>query len=169
MATQIVPAPESADHRGMSPADVAAHEAASYVRTAPLPPAAAKALQSLEHAFIPMPLHVVRAVARYEAAALRYDELIARPASTLSPAEFNSIGEAQQTMADEFAVLAKAGRTDLLRPLEAACRYRSASAHCRALAASADFDGCLAAQDEMRACRCQLESAGRLDLVEVAS
>lgn len=47
----------------------------------------------------------------------------------------------------------------------AAVRYRDASAHCRRLAASSDYDGCLAAQDEMRACRCQLEQAGRLDLI----
>jgi hypothetical protein len=153
----------------MSPADVAAHKAASYVRTAPLPPAAAKALRSLERASIPMPLHVVRAVARYEAAALRYDELIARPASALSPAEVDAIGDAQQTMADEFGVLAEAGRTDLLGPLWVADRYRGASARCAYLAEYADFDGCLAAQDEMQMCLCQLERAGRLDLIGGAS
>jgi hypothetical protein len=58
-------------------------------------------------------------------------------------------------------------RTDL--PVVAVARYEAASRHCRALAAASDFDGCLAAQDEMRACRCQLEQAGRLDLIEVAS
>lgn len=131
--------------------------------TAPLSPAASAAVSRLERAFLP--LHVVRAVTRYETAALRYDELIARPASQLSPAEFDAIGAAQQTMANEFGRLAEAGRTDLLRPLETATRYRIASAHCRDFAASFDFDGCLAAQDEMRMCRCQLEAAGRLDLV----
>ncbi|MFE0470529.1 hypothetical protein ACFW2V_02785 [Streptomyces sp. NPDC058947] len=50
-----------------------------------------------------------------------------------------------------------------------AVRYLDAADHCRALAASADFDGCLAAQDEMRMCRCQLEAAGRLDLIGGAS
>jgi hypothetical protein len=82
--------------------------------TAPLPPAAPAALRRLEAAFLPMPLDVVRAVTRYETAALRYDELIARPASDLSPAEFDSIGMAQQTMAEAFGVLAEAGRADLV-------------------------------------------------------
>lgn len=50
-----------------------------------------------------------------------------------------------------------------------AARYLDAAEHCRALAASADFDGCLAAQDEMAMCRCQLARAGRLDLIGVAS
>jgi hypothetical protein len=112
-----------------------------------------------------MPLEIVRAVTRYETAALRYDELIARPASQLSPAEVDAIRQAQDTMADTFGVLAKAGRTDLLRPLAAATRYRNASAHCRELAAQNDIDGCWDAQDEMRMCRCQLEQAGRLDLI----
>lgn len=136
--------------------------------TAPLPPAAAEALSRLERAFVPMPLEIVRAVTRYETAALRYDELVARPASTLSPAEFTSIGQAQQTMADAFGVLAEADRTNLLAPLETATQYRTAAAHCRSLAEAADFDGCLAAQDEMAMCRCQLAAAGRLDLIEVA-
>lgn len=148
MAMQIVPAPESA----------------SITRpTAPLPQSASSALAKLERAFLPLPL--VRAVTRYEVAAFRYDELIARPASMLSPAEVDAIGDAQRTMSIEFAVLAEAGRTDLLAPLWVAGRYRNAAAHCRDLSASADFDGCLDAQDEMRECRCQLEAAGRLDLV----
>lgn len=57
---------------------------------------------------------------------------------------------------------------EALRSLElrvAAVRYLDAAEHCRALAASADFDGCLAAQDEMAMCRCQLAAAGRLDLI----
>ena len=55
-----------------------------------------------------------------------------------------------------------------LRSLElrvAASRYRDAAEHCRAASAVSDFEGCLAAQDEMRMCRCQLEQAGRLDLI----
>jgi hypothetical protein len=134
-------------------------------RTAPLPPAASAALRRLEAAFLPMPLEIVRAVTRYENAARRYDELIARPASDLSPAEVDAIGDARQTMADEFGVLAEAGRTDLLAPLWVADRYRGAAAQCRELAAESDFDGCLAAQDTMRECRCQLAAAGRLDLI----
>jgi hypothetical protein len=131
--------------------------------TAPLPPAAAEALARLDRAFLP--LDVVRAVTRYEVAAFRYDELIARPASQLSPAEVDAIGEAQQTMADEFAVLAEKGRTGLLRPLETATRYRFAAAHYRALAADGDYEGCEYVRDEMAECLCQLADAGRLDLI----
>jgi hypothetical protein len=57
---------------------------------------------------------------------------------------------------------------DALRSLElrvTAVRYLDAADNCRALAAVADFDGCLAAQDEMAFCRCQLAKAGRLDLI----
>ncbi|GAA4824036.1 hypothetical protein [Streptomyces ziwulingensis] len=50
-----------------------------------------------------------------------------------------------------------------------AVRYLDAAEHCRALAESADFDGCLAAQDEMAMCRFHLAAAGRLDLIGVAS
>lgn len=127
--------------------------------------AATTALSRLEAAFLPMPLDVVRAVARYEAATARYDELIARPVDTLSPAEFSSVGQAQQRIAESFGVLAEYGRLDLIAPAETASRYRSAADHCRALAEAADFDGCLAAQDEMAFCRCRLEQAGRLDLI----
>lgn len=141
---------------------------ADHPATAPLPPAAAEALPRLERALLPVSLDVVRAVTRYEIAALRYDELIARPAHSLSPAEFSSIGQAQQTIAESLGVLAEAKRLDLIAPAETASRYRSAALHCRSLAADADFDGCLAAQDEMAMCRCQLAAAGRLDLIEVA-
>lgn len=58
-------------------------------------------------------------------------------------------------------------RTDI--PVVAVARYEAASRHCRTLAESADFDGCLAAQDEMAMCRCQLANAGRLDLIEAAA
>lgn len=133
--------------------------------TAPLPAPAVEALARLERAFLPMPLEIVRAVTRYETAALRHDELAAR--ETLSPVEVDAIRDAQDTMADSFGVLAKAGRVDLLRPLAAATRFRNASAHCRELAADGDYDGCWPLQDEMRMCRCQLEQAGRLDLIEV--
>jgi hypothetical protein len=60
---------------------------------------------------------VARAVTRFEIASARYDELIARPASILSPAEFDAVGEAQQTIAEAFAVLADHGRADLVRGL----------------------------------------------------
>ena len=53
-------------------------------------------------------------------------------------------------------------------PLEAASRYQSAAVHYQALAADGDYDGCLPVQDEMTMCRCQLQAAGRLDLIEAA-
>ena len=134
--------------------------------TAPLPTPAATVLAKLERAFLPLPL--VRAVTRYEVATVRYDELIARPASSLSPAEFNAVGEAQQTIAESLGVLADAGRLDLIAPAETAARYRQASAHCRELVSNpqgVDFKLWLCTQDEMAMCLCQLEQAGRLDLI----
>jgi hypothetical protein len=148
--TDLIGAHTRADHAVATP-------------TAPLPPKAAKAPARLETAFLP--LGVVRAVTQYEMAAFRYDELIARPASSLSPAEFDAIRLSQETMTQAFMVLAEAGQTGLLAPLEAATSYWDAAAHCRDLAEASDFDGCLVAQDEMRMCRCQLEQAGRLDLI----
>ena len=231
--------------------------------SAPLPSAAEAALSRLDRAFLPLSL--VRAVTRYEIAAARYDELIARPASELSPAEFDSIGMAQQTMAEAFGVLAEAGRTDLVEsavvarvgaalgfrrgwkpdpyfdetathltvwsqyelndlylrvggtvtlrqaerrtsdgsatwtateitltvnvdgvgpveivtdieddpehgyrvdvPVVAVARFRDASVRCSAASAAGYIERCLAAQDEMAMCLCQLEAAGRLDLI----
>ena len=134
--------------------------------TAPLTPAAATALAKLERAFLPLAL--VRAVTRYEVATARYDELIARPVSSLSPAEFNAVGEAQQTIAESLGVLADADRLDLIAPAETAARYRQASAHCRELVSNpqgVDFKLWLCTQDEMAMCLCQLQKAGRLDLI----
>lgn len=54
-------------------------------------------------------------------------------------------------------------RTDV--PVVAVARYQSAAAHCRQYADGADFDACADAQDEMAMCRCQLATAGRLDLI----
>ena len=147
--------------------------------TAPLNSTAAAALANLERAFLPLDL--LRAVTRYETATARYDELIARPASTLSPREFDAVGEAQQAIAESLGVLADAGRLDLIAPAETAARYRQASAHCRELSKAcstkleyggefSDLYYALAdARNEMGHCRCQLERAGRLDLIEVAS
>lgn len=126
------------------------------------------AATTFHHPTAPLPPAVVRAVTVYETAAARYDELIASQAGTLSRAEFADFQNAQQAMADAFGVLAEAGRTDLLAPLSTADQYRTAAWRCRRAAAQSDFDGCLVAQDEMRMCRCQLESAGRLDLIGVA-
>lgn len=143
------------------------------VSTAPLPPAAVAALSHLEAAFLPMPLEIVRAVTRYETAALRYDELIARPASTLSPAEVDAIGDAQQTMANAFGVLAEAGRTDLLAPLETSAQYRLSEARANELIAIArtgcmsdlDADDLAHNVDLMAGYRATLAKVGRLDLI----
>ncbi|QQM45159.1 hypothetical protein [Streptomyces liliifuscus] len=135
--------------------------------TAPLPAPAVAALARLELK-LTAPAAVVRAVTVYEVATARYDELIAHPASTLSGAEFDSLTSAQDSLTEAFTTLAEAGRLDLIAPAEIAGRYRLASLDCRRAAAKRNFDGCLAAQDEMRMCRCQLASAGRLDLIGVA-
>lgn len=134
--------------------------------TAPLPAPAAEALHRLERAFLSLPL--VRAVTRYEVATARYDELVALDARTMTGAQFDSFAAAQQTIAESLATLAAAGRLDLIAPAETATRYRQAASHCRRLSAHADYDGCLDVLDEMAMCLCQLERAGRLDLVERA-
>ncbi|MCX5598400.1 hypothetical protein OOK29_09645 [Streptomyces phaeochromogenes] len=134
--------------------------------TAPLPAAAVSALSRLDLKLADPA--IVRAVTVYEIATARYDELVIRPASTLSGAEFHSLTSAQLRLTKAFTTLAEAGRLDLIAPAETAGRYRLASLDCRRAAAQSDFDGCLVAQDEMRMCRCQLESAGRLDLIGVA-
>lgn len=59
-------------------------------------------------------LEVAEAITRYEIATARYDELIARPASSLSPAEFDAFGDAQQTIAKSLGVLADAGMLHLI-------------------------------------------------------
>ena len=138
---------------------------ATFTPTAPLPAPAVEALARLERAFAPLPLHLVRALRRFEAATVRRDELAAKPASQWSPAEFDSSKAAHDAIVESVLTLGNAGRLDLIAPAETASRFRRASAHCRALVQSADYDGCLAVQDEMRACRCQLEQAGRLDLI----
>lgn len=134
--------------------------------TALLSPAAAKALAKLDRALLPQ--NVARAAIRYEVAAARHDELVAWPASHLSPAEFDALRTAQQAVAEMFGILAAADRLDLIAPLEAAARYRAAAVHYQALATDGDYEGCEYVRDEMAMCRCQLQAAGRLDLIEAA-
>ncbi len=98
MATQIVPAPERADHQG---------------DTAPLPPAASAALARLELALLPLDL--VRAVTRYKVASARTAELShLMDSRNLSGAEFNALFDAQAAMAGARAELKDAGRLDLI-------------------------------------------------------
>jgi hypothetical protein len=61
-------------------------------------------------------------------------------------------------------------RTDV--PIVAVARHGSAESACRRLSATADttadYDQLLCLQDEMAMCRCQLATAGRLDLIGAA-
>ncbi|MFJ3950278.1 hypothetical protein ACIPXV_09435 [Streptomyces libani] len=77
----------------MSAADVAAHEAGSFVRTSP---------------------EVQRAVARYETAALRVEELAGLDARNMTGAQFDSLALAQDTMAESRQVLGQAGLLHLV-------------------------------------------------------
>ncbi|MEF9521320.1 MULTISPECIES: hypothetical protein [Streptomyces] len=158
MATQkLIPAPTCADTAG----------------TAPLPPKAAEALARLERAFVPVPLSVARAVTRYEVATARLDELSARSASTLSPAEYTALSDAQQTIDEALYELDKAGRLDLIVPAETASRYRHAAARAAELSTLAlldrmtglDADDLAHAEDLMAAEKATLTAAGRLDLI----
>ncbi|MFE2297931.1 hypothetical protein ACFXAW_07020 [Streptomyces sp. NPDC059445] len=109
---------------------------------------------------------IVRAVTRYETAALRYDELMRRPAADLTQSECDAITLARDVMAQSFGILAQAGRVDLTAPLKSAASYLYAAHHCQRLAACHDYDGCVDAQDEMAMHRSRLAEAGRLDLIE---
>lgn len=99
--TDLIGAQTRADHAVATP-------------TAPLPPKAAAALARLERAFVPVPLSVARAVTRYEVATVRLDELSARSASTMTPAEYTALSDAQQTIDEALYELDKAGRLDLI-------------------------------------------------------
>lgn len=134
--------------------------------TAPLSPAAAKELAKLDRALLPQ--NIARAAIRAEVAAARYDELVAWPASHLSPAEFTALRTAREAVAEMFGILAAADRLDLIAPLEAAARYRAAAVHYQALAEAGDYEGCEYVRDEMTMRRGQLAAAGPLDLVGVA-
>ena len=82
--------------------------------TAPLPPAAEAALHRLELA-LSLPAEVVRAVTRFEVASARTAELsAAMDERDLTPAEFDALDFAQDTMRQARAALAAAGRLDLI-------------------------------------------------------
>ncbi|MFM9635941.1 hypothetical protein [Streptomyces turgidiscabies] len=112
----------------------------------------------------PLPPAVTAAVAQYEAATLRYDDLAAKP-QPLTAADVEAFLGAQSALHDAVAVLADHRRLDLTAPAETASRYRQAAAHYRDLAARADYEGCEYVRDEMTMCLCQLADAGRLDLI----
>jgi hypothetical protein len=93
VATTIVPAPAGADHQGQSLADHLAHEAGSYVRRTDA---------------------VDKAVVRYEIAAATVDRLSQVDARDMSPAQFDSLADAQKRMAEFRATLAAAGQLHLI-------------------------------------------------------
>lgn len=98
--------------------------------TAPLPPAAVAAMSSLElrlsgrtvpdalareaSSHVRVSPEIEEAVACYMAAAAVFDELYARPASTLSSAEFDAFRRSQQLVAETLGVLADAGMLHLI-------------------------------------------------------
>lgn len=77
----------------LSPADVAAHEAGSYVRVSP---------------------EIRRAVVRYEIAAETVARLSAMDARTMSGAQFDLLASAQDELAMRRQQLADAGRLHLV-------------------------------------------------------
>jgi hypothetical protein len=121
------------------------------------------------HPTAPIPPAVADALAQYEAATLRYDNLAAQDPATRTPADLAAFLDAQGEIFEAVVILADHRRLDLTAPAEAASRYRQAAAHLRDLAAHADYEGCEYARDEMSHCRCQLAAAGRLDLIGAQS
>jgi len=82
--------------------------------TAPLPAPAVEALARLERAFVPMPLHVVRAVTRHDIVKARIAELEAMDARQMTAAQFDDLLDAQNELAMRRKQLADAGRLDLI-------------------------------------------------------
>lgn len=98
--------------------------------TAPLPPAARKAMRRLEQAFadrstadvlaheagthVRVSEEIRRVVVRYEIAAAAVDRLSAMDARDMSPAQFDSLADAQKRMAEYRATLAAAGQLHLI-------------------------------------------------------
>jgi hypothetical protein len=85
----------------------------------------------------------------------------------LSPAAAEALARLERAFAPVHDMHSYSRMTPEVR--RAVIRYENASSRCQAASAASDFDGCLAAQDEMAMCRCQLEAAGRLDLIGVAA
>ncbi|MFF2100934.1 hypothetical protein [Streptomyces sp. NPDC058202] len=61
------------------------------------------------------PEDVRKAAARYKANAGRYDELMAKPAASLSAAEYYELSSAQQNLAENAGILADAGMFFLVK------------------------------------------------------
>ncbi|NUS14085.1 MAG: hypothetical protein HOY69_22210 [Streptomyces sp.] len=84
------------------------------IPTAPLPVPAVEALARLERAFVPMPLHIVRAATRYDIVRARIAELEAMDARRMTAAQFDDLLDAQNELAMRRKQLAEAGRLDLI-------------------------------------------------------
>jgi len=146
---------------------------ATRTPTAPLPAPAAAALRRLELAFA-SPVERLRIqIARLEHSlqiqrdGLACDIAVMRNVALASLERAEAEGSFRVTVG-EIADLRRQ-ISGLRRELAIVVRFEAASAHCRQLAGSADYDGCLEAQDEMAMCRCQLAAAGRLDLIGVSA
>lgn len=92
MATQIVPAPERADHAGF---------------TAPLPPAAAAALARAEETLADM------LASSYASTAQTYRGL-SESTDWMAPGEFDRLADVQDELAMRRSRLAETGRLDLI-------------------------------------------------------
>lgn len=146
---------------------------ATNAPTAPLPASAAMVLAKLERSSIAPA--VVEAVTRYEAAALHVIELSDLAAiGDLSDLDADSLAHAEDLMAGARAVLAKAGRLDLVgqtpEPDRSVTRYgillaRVAELTMKDRLTPAEFNGLADAQAELTRLHEQLEQAGQLHLV----
>jgi hypothetical protein len=125
----------------------------------------------------PLPLSVVRAVRRFEAASARRGELAAKRASRWTPTESVSFTAAHDAIVESVLTLGAAGRLDLITPAVAASDYRAAEARANELIWSAQATGIMSNLhaddlahyvDLMAGYKATLADAGRLDLIEVA-
>jgi len=112
-----------------------------HTPTAPLPTPAAAALARLESAFAPV---------------LTEHHRIERIVSGLRIGESTVINGVPVTAID-------------LKTADLLDRYRTASGRYRKLAECGDYEGCEYVRDEMAMCRCQLDAAGLLHLVDSGS
>lgn len=152
--------------------------------SAPLPSAALAAMRSLELR-LTFPAAVVEAVTRYETAAVHARDLAAVAASGgMSDLDADSLAAAEDLMAGAQAVLADAGRLDLIEAgsyvrvtpevQRAVARYRIcrdtlAEMETKSIDTAPLFNKLKNAQDGLAEARAILVAAGQLHLIEVAS
>jgi len=137
--------------------------------TAPLPQPAVEALANLESAFA-SPIELLRKqVARLEESlriqrAGRDSDLVQMRNPMASELERADAEVRFRSTAWEIVRL-RGQLREYRAELAVATRYQAAAERCRELARKGNYVACLPVQDEMRMCLCQLEAAGRLDLV----